>query len=254
MSYTDLFGEKRRPPRGGRRGTGRSWITCVVCGEWKELHGHKKCRRCYQASPDVKRRQREAQARFRATPKGKQYFREYNQRPDVKRRQREAQARFRASPKGKQKIREAKARYLASPKGKQTLREYFERPDVKRRQREYRADPDNRQRAREAEQRYGRSPKGREVRRKRWAKVGGRGHHRHLGTLILRQQFRCAWPHCEINGGMLDGDSTVDHIIPQSRWSLFHGGPAPGLNDLANLQAMHRSCNSAKGAKLPGEY
>jgi len=64
------------------------------------------------------------------------------------------------------------------------------------------------------------------------------GEYRRNRQLLLKNVIYCV----ECRGlGTLNDPLTVDHIVPLS---------AGGSNALANLQVMHRSCNSRKGKKL----
>mgnify|MGYP002621032842 FL=1 len=63
------------------------------------------------------------------------------------------------------------------------------------------------------------------------------GEYRRNRQILLKNAIYCA----ECRGLGVPGDPlTVDHIVPLSKG---------GTNDLANLQVLHRSCNSSKGAK-----
>lgn len=76
------------------------------------------------------------------------------------------------------------------------------------------------------------------VRKYREKKGGAKKHQRHRGMLVLRQKFMCG-----ICGKPLDEKlAEVDHVIPVSKWPAG----VPGVDDPANLQAMHRACNRAK--------
>lgn len=82
-----------------------------------------------------------------------------------------------------------------------------------------------------------------------------------------RARFKAMGAPCGICGGKLgpihyDEPSdakhplsfVIDEIKPVSRWREFGYSSAKACaQDWGNLQAAHRVCNSAKGAKLPGE-
>ena len=62
------------------------------------------------------------------------------------------------------------------------------------------------------------------------------GEYRRNRQILLKNAIYCV----ECRGvGLPEDPLTVDHIVPLSKG---------GTNDLANLQVLHRSCNSRKGA------
>ena len=79
-----------------------------------------------------------------------------------------------------------------------------------------------------------------------------------------KARFRAMNAPCGICGGRLgpirydepsDGahplSFVIDEIRPISKWRLFgYDSPEAAAQDLANLQAAHRCCNAAKGAKV----
>ena len=63
------------------------------------------------------------------------------------------------------------------------------------------------------------------------------GEYRRNRQILFKNAIYCN----ECRGMGVPGDPlTVDHIIPIAKG---------GTNDLANLQVLHRSCNSSKGSK-----
>ena len=64
------------------------------------------------------------------------------------------------------------------------------------------------------------------------------GEYRRNRQILLKNVIYCV----ECRGlGSIGDPLTVDHILPLSRG---------GSNALANLQVLHRSCNSRKGSKV----
>jgi len=72
-----------------------------------------------------------------------------------------------------------------------------------------------------------------------------RSREENIALLIVRDGLRCTYPNCEEPFGDGKWLLTIDHIIPQSEMRAA-GFSEEEINDLDNLQLMHRTCNGKK--------
>lgn len=180
--------------------------------------------------------------------KDPEYKARYNER-----KAREVRARMRA-PAAREARRESGRALYA------TNRDY--REAAKARSRAWRADPANRSailaararhgpkknaarrtdeyRSRRAAQRRERYATDAEYRARRRERSRVRGYRKHLGTLLLRQGFRCALCGDVISSEDYRHTAQVDHVVPVSKG---------GGDGIENLQAVHMHCNASKGAR-----